>query len=70
MDRFEHLRAAGHCCPAALQVTSIFRWNNPAQNWDFWYRGFPDGFHAIQNLIHGESCYLFYANGVAWVAEW
>ncbi len=51
-------------------MTSIFRWNNPAQNWDFWYRGFPDGFHAIQNLIHGESCYLFYANGVAWVAEW
>ena len=51
------------------QVTSIFRLNNAGQSWQFWYLGFPDSFQTIQNLIHGES-YLFYGNGVAWVAEW
>jgi hypothetical protein len=43
-------------------VSAIFWWNNPAQQFNFWFRGFPDNFQTLTGLQPG-GFYFFQTSG-------
>ncbi len=60
------LWAGGPLAPADLPgaVSAVFRWNNPSQNFQFWFRGFPDSFNTLPPaLTAGEFYFLQSAGG-------
>jgi len=44
-------------------VTAIFSWDNPGQEFRFWFRGFPDNFQTLSNGIERGKHYFFQAPG-------
>jgi len=44
------------------EVAAVFNWNNANQGFDFWFRGFPDGFQTLHNGIHAWQYYFFQAS--------
>jgi CSLREA domain-containing protein len=43
-------------------VSALFRWENTSQQFQFWFRGFPDNFQTLSaGLLHGEF-YFFQAS--------
>jgi alpha-tubulin suppressor-like RCC1 family protein len=42
-------------------VTAIFSWNNGAQQFNFWFRGFPDNFQTLTSGIERGKYYFFQA---------
>ena len=45
------------------EVTAVFGWDNASQGFDFWFRGFPDGFQTLQAGLHAWHYYFFQAGG-------
>ncbi len=43
--------------PAA--VTAVFRWNSTAQQFDFWFRGFPANFQTLTTGLNYGGYYFF-----------
>ena len=39
-------------------VTAMFSWNNSQQRFDFWFRGFPDGFQTLTGGIERARHYF------------
>jgi plastocyanin len=61
------LTGQGAQLPPAL-VSALFEWDNAAQQFHFWFRGFPDGFQtlvAMDSLHH----YFFQATGAVPIAN-
>jgi parallel beta-helix repeat protein len=54
--------------PIPNEVTAIFEWNNPDQQFRFWFRGFPDNFQTLNDLASGKY-YFFQSGGGAQVAN-
>ncbi len=46
------------------QVTAMFEWDNAAQVFDFWFRGFPAGFNTLEQVTALHH-YFFQASGSA-----
>jgi hypothetical protein len=44
-------------------VTAIFSWNNGAQQFNFWFRGFPDNFQTLTPGIERGKYYFFQSPG-------
>jgi alpha-tubulin suppressor-like RCC1 family protein len=42
-------------------VTAIFSWNNASQQFNFWFRGFPDNFQTLTAGIERGKYYFFQA---------
>ncbi len=49
--------------PAA--VSAVFGWNNATQQFNFWYRGFPDSFQTLTAGIQTSKAYMFQATGAS-----
>ncbi len=46
------------------QITAVFGWDNPAQLFRFWFRGFPDNFNTLDSgLVHGRYYFFQDATG-------
>ncbi len=45
------------------EITAVFEWNNGLQRFDFWFRGFPDGFQTLLGITPGS--YYFFQSSVA-----
>jgi hypothetical protein len=47
--------------PGIIAVTAIFSWNNTSQQFNFWFRGFPDSFQTVAPGIERGKYYFFQA---------
>ena len=46
-------------------VTAVFGWDNPSQQFRFWFRGFPDNFNTLNpGIVHGGYYFFQAADGV------
>jgi alpha-tubulin suppressor-like RCC1 family protein len=54
-----HWMSALGSYPSIAAVTAIFCWNNVTQGFNFWFRGFPDGFQTLVNGIERGKYYFF-----------
>jgi hypothetical protein len=41
---------AGGISSLPAVISAVFLWDNPAQSFKFWFRGFPDGFQTLTNV--------------------
>jgi hypothetical protein len=51
--------------PCRRLLRPFFGWSNSAQQFKFWFRGFPDGFHSLTTGIETSKAYFFQASGEA-----
>ncbi len=47
----------------SLGISAIFQWDNPAQQFLFWFRGFPINFQTLTGGVVRGSYYFFQATG-------
>ena len=44
-------------------VTAMFNWSNGAQQFKFWFRGFPDSFQTMTGGLLRGDYYFFQSTG-------
>ena len=49
--------------PPSNGISAIFQWDNPSQQFKFWFRGFPIGFQTMTGGVVRGSYYFFQATG-------
>ena len=49
--------------PPSNGISAIFQWDNPAQQFLFWFRGFPINFQTLTGGVVRGSYYFFQATG-------
>ena len=45
-------------------ITAVFSWNNPAQQFEYWFKGFPPEFQTLTHMWRGLDHFFQSPGGV------